>query len=158
MMKTHTTSIPEAYAFRPDLLFTGIQLIWTSLLLVGFIASPESPRFLAHHGRWDEAKTSLARLRGLPEEDEDIAIEMEEIRLAKEDEEEMGDAKYSECFSMKDSILLRTMIGLAVQIGQQVTGESSRAGPGESRNGTLRCSNAALQVSTSTSPTDRCES
>lgn len=37
-------------------------------------------------------------------------------------DEERGQVSYAECFSPKDRILWRTMIGLFVQIGQQITG------------------------------------
>ena len=47
---------------------------------------------------------------------------MDEIRAATQKDKERGDAKYRECFSPKDRILWRTMIGILVQIGQQVTG------------------------------------
>lgn len=49
--------------------------------------------------------------------------EMEDIRYAKEQDDKRGEAKYSECFSMKDRILWRTMIGVLIQVAQQ--GESN---------------------------------
>lgn len=100
----------------------GIQLIWAAILLVGFALCPESPRFLAGKNRWDEAKQNLARMRHLPIDDQAIAIEMEDIRLAKEEDDKRGNASYLECFSMKNMILFRTMIGILIQIGQQVSG------------------------------------
>ncbi|KAI5450647.1 hypothetical protein NCC49_002905 [Naganishia albida] len=100
----------------------GIQLVWAALLFVGFFLCPESPRFLAGKNRWDEARHNLARMRHLPEDDQAIAIEMEDIRLAKEEDDMRGNASYLECFSMKNMILYRTMIGIFIQIGQQVSG------------------------------------
>lgn len=38
------------------------------------------------------------------------------------EDEERGQVSYAECFSPKDRILWRTMIGVFVQIGQQITG------------------------------------
>lgn len=47
---------------------------------------------------------------------------MDEVHAATLKDEERGQARYTECFSPKDRILWRTMIGVCVQIGQQITG------------------------------------
>jgi len=47
---------------------------------------------------------------------------MDEVHAATIKDQERGQASYAECFSPKDRILWRTMIGILVQIGQQVTG------------------------------------
>lgn len=44
----------------------SLQMVWAALLLVGFLFSPESPRFLAKKGRWEHCRKNLANLRGLP--------------------------------------------------------------------------------------------
>ncbi|AAW44539.1 hexose transport-related protein, putative [Cryptococcus deneoformans JEC21] len=100
----------------------SLQMVWAALLLVGFLFSPESPRFLAKKGRWDHCRKNLANLRGLPTDHPDIDTEMEEVREATIKDQERGQASYVECFSTKDRILWRTMIGICVQIGQQITG------------------------------------
>ncbi|XAO26012.1 hypothetical protein I312_104845 [Cryptococcus bacillisporus CA1280] len=100
----------------------SLQMVWAALLLVGFLFSPESPRFLAKKGKWDHCRKNLASLRGLPIDHPDIDIEMEEVREATIKDHERGQASYVECFSTKDRILWRTMIGICVQIGQQITG------------------------------------
>lgn len=94
-------------------------MVFSFMLLVGFILSPESPRFLARQGRWEECRKNLASLRGVPQDHADIDVELDEVRAAAEQDNERGNAKYSECFSMKDRIAWRTMIGILVQIGQQ---------------------------------------
>jgi len=118
-MSTHAGDI----AFRLPI---GIQLVWSAALFVGFLLSPESPKFLAYKGRWDEARKNLCILRGVKKDEGEagglIDAEMEDIRYAKEQDDKRGEAKYSECFSMKDRILWRTMIGVLIQIAQQVTG------------------------------------
>ncbi|WRT69327.1 uncharacterized protein IL334_006311 [Kwoniella shivajii] len=100
----------------------GLQMAWAVLLLVGFVLSPESPRFLAKKGKWDLCRKNLANLRGLPMDHPDIEAEMIEVREANLKDQEQGAASYLECFSTKDRILWRTMIGVFVQIGQQITG------------------------------------
>lgn len=47
---------------------------------------------------------------------------MDEVHAATEKDKERGQARYAECFSPKDRILYRTLIGIFVQIGQQITG------------------------------------
>lgn len=97
-------------------------MVWAALLFVGFLFSPESPRFLAKRERWQECRKSLANLRGLPIDDHEIDVEMDEVQAAAAEDKKRGQAHYYECFSTKDRILYRTMIGICVQIGQQITG------------------------------------
>lgn len=94
-------------------------MVFSFFLLVGFVLSPESPRYLARKGRWEECRKNLASLRGVPQDDPEIDVELDEVRAAAEADNERGQAKYSECFSTKDRIAWRTMIGILVQIGQQ---------------------------------------
>ncbi|KAL7422677.1 hypothetical protein Q5752_001968 [Cryptotrichosporon argae] len=101
---------------------TGLQMAFDALLLFGFILLPESPRFLAKKGKWEHCRKNLANLRGLPLDDQAIDVEMDEVRMKTEEDEKRGNPSYIECFSMKDRILWRTMIGILVQIGQQITG------------------------------------
>lgn len=49
-------------------------MVWAALLFVGFVLSPESPRFLAKRERWAECRRSLANLRGLPVDHADIDV------------------------------------------------------------------------------------
>ncbi|KAK1922999.1 hexose transporter [Papiliotrema laurentii] len=100
----------------------SLQMVWSAGLLIGFILSPESPRYLAKQGKWEECRKNLASLRGVPVDDPDIDVEMDEVHAATLKDQERGQARYSECFSPKDRILWRTMIGIFVQIGQQITG------------------------------------
>ncbi|WVQ72697.1 hypothetical protein IAR50_002257 [Cryptococcus sp. DSM 104548] len=114
-MSTHTGDI----SWRIPV---ALQMVWATLLLIGFVLSPESPRFLAKKGKWDQCRKNLANLRGLPIDDPEIDAEMEDVRAATVRDQERGDAHYAECFSPKDRILWRTMIGLLIQAGQQLTG------------------------------------
>jgi len=91
-------------------------------LLLGFVFSPESPRFLAKKGRWDECRRNLARLRGCAPDSGEINTEMDEVRIKAEQELEQGDVSWKELFSTHDRIAWRVLIGVGVQIGQQITG------------------------------------
>lgn len=57
-----------------------LQLIPAVLLGAGMLFMPFSPRWLVHHGREEEARTTLANLRGLSVDDELIELEYTEIR------------------------------------------------------------------------------
>ncbi|GAB7338044.1 hypothetical protein MBLNU457_4413t1 [Dothideomycetes sp. NU457] len=57
-----------------------LQLVPAVLLFVGMIFMPFSPRWLVHHGREAEARSTLAKLRGLSQDHELIELEYSEIR------------------------------------------------------------------------------
>ncbi|EKG21131.1 Sugar/inositol transporter [Macrophomina phaseolina MS6] len=62
------------------LLPLSLQLVPAVLLGVGMIFMPFSPRWLIHHDRQAEARTVLASLRNLSQDDELIELEYAEIR------------------------------------------------------------------------------
>lgn len=53
---------------------TSLQMVWAALLLVVFVLSPESPRFLGKIGKWEESRRNLSKLRGLPYDSEEITV------------------------------------------------------------------------------------
>ncbi|ROW14260.1 hypothetical protein VPNG_04307 [Cytospora leucostoma] len=57
-----------------------LQIAPALLLFFGMIFMPFSPRWLVHHGREAEARTVLARLRGLPADHELVELEFLEIK------------------------------------------------------------------------------
>lgn len=57
-----------------------IQLVPAAILGLGMIWMPFSPRWLVHHGREEEARSTLASLRELPEDHELIELEFLEIK------------------------------------------------------------------------------
>ncbi|KDN70683.1 hypothetical protein CSUB01_11133 [Colletotrichum sublineola] len=57
-----------------------LQLGPATILFVGMIWMPFSPRWLIHHGREEEARRVLANLRDLPEDHELIELEFLEIK------------------------------------------------------------------------------
>lgn len=57
-----------------------LQLAPALVLFVGMLFMPFSPRWLAHHGREDEARIVLANLRGLPQNHELVELEFLEIK------------------------------------------------------------------------------
>jgi SP family sugar:H+ symporter-like MFS transporter len=82
-------------------------------------------RWLAAHDRLDEARLSLARVRGVPVEEAKshyiIAREIEEIKSSIEYERQVR-AGWIDCFKPKNKTLYRTLLGMTLQSIQQLTG------------------------------------
>jgi sugar porter (SP) family MFS transporter len=57
-----------------------LQLVPAAILFIGMIWMPFSPRWLVHHNREEEARTTLASLRGLSADHELIELEFLEIK------------------------------------------------------------------------------
>jgi len=62
------------------LLPLALQLAPAVLLGVGMVFMPFSPRWLVHHNRESEARSVLAKLRGLPQDHDLIELEFAEIK------------------------------------------------------------------------------
>ncbi|KAL1983778.1 hypothetical protein VTN96DRAFT_9864 [Rasamsonia emersonii] len=57
-----------------------LQLVPALILFLGMLFMPFSPRWLVHHGREDEARRVLAKLRSTTPEDEAVELEFLEIK------------------------------------------------------------------------------
>lgn len=65
----------------------------------------------------------MSRLRSLPVNDPVVQSELEEIAAALEEEREMDQSSYADCFRFtRNKIALRTLTGIALQAWQQLTG------------------------------------
>ncbi|KAI1140564.1 general substrate transporter [Hypoxylon sp. FL0543] len=110
--------INGAAAFR---LPWGLQMIPALLLFFGLMVLPESPRWLAKHDRWEEAKAVLVLVHGKGDPHSQlVARELAEIKEVVDFERANADVSWLELLSPK--MINRTHIGLFTQIWSQLTG------------------------------------
>ncbi|KAG9316785.1 general substrate transporter [Chiua virens] len=96
----------------------GIGILWALILGIGILFMPESPRL-------EEARLSLARVRGLSSAEANdhyiIQREVEEIRSSVE-HEKANRGSWIDCFRPQNKTLYRTLLGMTLQSLQQLTG------------------------------------
>ena len=97
----------------------GVETLPAVLYLVALLFVPESPRWLAMHGRDEEARAILAKVSGEAQADADLRAVRESIAA----EQELADLSFRALFH--PSLRLVLTIGLAVGILQQITGINS---------------------------------
>ena len=109
----------------------GIQFAWGVILGGGLFFLPDSPRYFVKRGRVEQARDSLARLRGQPGESEYVEAELAEIIANEEYERSLIPASgwygsWANCFSgsvfKSNSNLRKTILGTSLQMMQQWTG------------------------------------
>ncbi|KXT17025.1 hypothetical protein AC579_4333 [Pseudocercospora musae] len=101
----------------------AFQSFFTILVMAGLFFLPDSPRWLASRGRMAEAQDVIARLRGKPEDDAEVQLELQNIKEALEVQNLGGDFKMRELLTNGPSQnLRRSLLGIAAQFFQQITG------------------------------------
>ncbi|KAI8628497.1 general substrate transporter [Xylariaceae sp. FL1651] len=99
----------------------GLGFAWSLILCVGILFLPESPRYAYYKGRKEEARRTIARLAGVDENDRTVNDQINQIRVKLEEETSSGKASWFEIFT-GPRMLHRTLLGVILQAGQQLTG------------------------------------
>ncbi|KAG5919676.1 hypothetical protein E4U61_000699 [Claviceps capensis] len=101
---------------------SGLSFAWALILGTGILFMPESPRYDCRHGKVERARATIAKLAGLPVESEGVRQQVADIQANLDEESQMAAE-----FSIKEiwtapRMLHRTILGIVLQAGQQLTG------------------------------------
>ncbi|KAI9832386.1 MAG: hypothetical protein M1819_004374 [Sarea resinae] len=99
----------------------GCGYIWACILGFGIILFPESPRYAYRKGDIEGARRTMARLYGVDIHHREIEAEMKEIKDKLDAERAGGDRPWHEFFT-GPAMMYRTLLGIALQMFQQLTG------------------------------------
>ncbi|KAF6006421.1 high affinity glucose transporter [Brettanomyces bruxellensis] len=99
----------------------GFQIIFGLALFLGVFFLPESPRWLAKHGFWDECESVVSKIQAKGNtEDPDVRIEIAEIKEQILVDENADTITYATLFNRR--YRFRTVTAIFAQIWQQLTG------------------------------------
>ncbi|KAI0484038.1 general substrate transporter [Xylariaceae sp. FL0804] len=99
----------------------ALGFLWSLILGVGILFLPESPRHAFRVGREDEARRTIARLGGNDPHDRVVSDQIAQLRVKLDEEHSAGKARWHEIFT-GPRMLHRTLLGIVLQAGQQLTG------------------------------------
>lgn len=119
MVNWGTESMPSSASWRIP---NGLSFAWALVLGTGMLFLPESPRYAYSRGRIQEARLSIARLCGLAPDSDVVNRQIADIQAKLDDETEYAaEFSFMETFTAP-RMLYRTVLGVALGGGQQLTG------------------------------------
>lgn len=99
----------------------GLQMVPAIFLFAGLFWMPESPRWLARNDRWDECQKILSLIHSAKGGNDDfVRLEMEQLRATCEYERTHPEGSFLDL--VRPPMLMRTHVGVFVQIWSQLTG------------------------------------
>jgi SP family sugar:H+ symporter-like MFS transporter len=99
----------------------GLSVLWALLLGTTMLFLPESPRYSYRKGNIEDARKSMAKLNGVQPNDRLINNEIAEIQEKLDAEIRGGRLPWYGIFT-GPRMLYRTLLGIVLQGGQQLTG------------------------------------
>ncbi|EPE29153.1 MFS general substrate transporter [Glarea lozoyensis ATCC 20868] len=99
----------------------GIGFLWPLILGGGMLLFPESPRHDYANGKVNRAQHSIAKFYGVSENHQVIHSQMRELQEKLESERAAGKGPWYEVFT-GPRMLYRILLGMAIQMFQQLTG------------------------------------
>ncbi|KAL8648196.1 MAG: hypothetical protein Q9210_005134 [Variospora velana] len=116
---------PSSFGWRWPIAFQGVFML---LILLGLPFLPESPRWLVHKGRIDEATDVFAILSGNTIDDPQTLLERDEIVASVEEEKKLGEATWGEVFTEgPNRNISRVLLGAGPYMMNQWSGINSLA-------------------------------
>ncbi|KAK3343959.1 putative transporter protein [Lasiosphaeria hispida] len=100
---------------------SGLMFLWALILGGGILFLPESPRYAYRIGNEEEARRTIAKLAGLNTDAPSVNLQINEIREKLDEERAGAETKWWEIFT-GPRMLYRTLLGVVLQSGQQLTG------------------------------------
>jgi len=119
VVNNSTQYIAGAAAYRIPI---ATQLVWASILLLGLIILPETPRYLIKRERHTSAAASLSRIRRLDITHPALIEELAEIEANHEYELSLGPSTYRDVFLGSPHLGRRVLTGCGLQMLQQLSG------------------------------------
>ncbi|KAF2144832.1 uncharacterized protein K452DRAFT_285155 [Aplosporella prunicola CBS 121167] len=99
----------------------GLSALWAIILGLSILAMPESPRWLYSRGRVDEARSVMARMNNCDPHCDEINADIADIEQKQQEDLAAGTPHWYEVFT-GPRMLYRTILGMVLQAGQQLTG------------------------------------
>ncbi|TQV90741.1 MFS monosaccharide transporter [Cordyceps javanica] len=100
----------------------GLSFAWALFLGTLILFFPESPRYAYGRGRTEEARSTIAKLVGLPENSATVERQIDELQNKLNEESELAqEFSFSEIFTAP-RMLHRTILGIVLGTGQQLCG------------------------------------